>query len=115
MADIMRRIAADSDGGSTHLANYTYLGLSSIVKIDYTQPDICLDLATRSGSDPYDLANGGGLDRLDRIADLLWRNYGRSADGAWIKHLYELMNRRLWRVTVVKSAALRGHVSWDAG
>ncbi|MBI1900809.1 MAG: hypothetical protein HYS13_06825 [Planctomycetia bacterium] len=44
------------------------------VKVDYTEPDLRYDLAHGSGNDPYD-----GLDRFDRVIDLLWRDYGRVA------------------------------------
>ena len=65
--DNLSRISflADDASGSvgTHLAEYTYLGLGMVVKVDYAEPDIRLDLAFGGGSDPYD-----GLDRFTRDA-----------------------------------------------
>lgn len=86
-------LADDSSGSiGTHLAEYTYLGPSTVVKVDYPEPDIRMDLVTGSGSDPYD-----GLDRFDRVVDLLWRDYGNSADVVRIKHGYDRASNRLWR------------------
>jgi len=45
-----------------------------------------------SGDDPY-----GGLDRFDRVVDLLWRDYGSSTDAVRIKHGYDRAGNRLWR------------------
>jgi hypothetical protein len=101
--DNLSRISllADDASGSvgTHLAEYTYLGLGNVVKVDYTEPDIRMDLAHGAGSDPYD-----GLDRFDRIDDLLWRNYGTSTDVVRIKHGYDRASNRLWREDSVAAA-----------
>lgn len=86
-------LADDSSGSvGTHLAEYAYMGLGTVVTIDYPEPDIRMDLVTGSGNDPYD-----GLDRFDRIADRLWRDYGRSVDVVRIKHGYDRASNRLWR------------------
>jgi hypothetical protein len=48
---------ADDASGSvgTHLLEYTYLGLGMVVTVDYTEPDIHLDLAFGGASDPFDV------------------------------------------------------------
>ncbi|MEZ6131602.1 MAG: hypothetical protein R3C59_23270 [Planctomycetaceae bacterium] len=42
MADALSRVASivDDDGSSTHLADYSYLGLRTFVETDYTEPDV---------------------------------------------------------------------------
>lgn len=88
MADALSRIAAiqDDDSGSpgSSLAEYAYLGLGGFVQVDYPEPDLRYDLAHGSGNDPY-----AGLDRFDRVVDLLWYNYGTSTDAVRIQHGYD--------------------------
>jgi RHS repeat-associated protein len=67
-----------------------------VVKVDYTEPDLRCDLAHGSGNDPYD-----GLDRFDRVVDLLWRDYGASVDVERVKHGYDRASNRLWRESAV--------------
>jgi len=55
MPDALSRVAAivDDDGSSTHLADYSYLGQSTFVETDYTEPDIKYTLiGTAGGNDP---------------------------------------------------------------
>jgi len=86
-------LADDSSGSpGTHLAEYTYLGLGMVAKVDYTEPDLRMDLAHGTGDDPFD-----GLDRFDRVIDLLWRDYGSSVDAERVKHGYDRASNRLWR------------------
>ncbi len=86
-------LADDSSGSpGTHLAEYTYLGVGMVAKVDYTEPDLRCDLAHGSGDDPFD-----GLDRFDRVVDLLWRDYGSSVDVERVKHGYDRAGNRLWR------------------
>jgi RHS repeat-associated protein len=93
-------LADDSSGSvGTHLAEYTYLGLSNVAKVDYTEPDLRFDLAFGSGDNPYD-----GLDRFDRVVDLLWRDYGASADAVRIKHGHDRASNRKWREDAVAAA-----------
>jgi len=95
-ADAIHRIDSikDNSGGSpgATLAAYSYLGQGGIVQVDYQEPDVRYDLAFGTGSDPND-----GLDRFDRVIDLLWRNYGTSTDAVRIKHGYDRAGNRLWR------------------
>ena len=90
--DAMSRIRAIKDG-SLELAVYSYLGQSSVVQVDYTEPDLRFDLAHGTGDDP----NDGGFDRFDRVIDLLWRDYGSSTDAERIQHGYDRAGNRLWR------------------
>ncbi len=90
---------SDVDANGTRLAEYTYLGAGQIVKVDYPQPDLLCNLAHGAGDDPYD-----GLDRFGRVVDLLWRDYGSSADAVRIKHGYDRASNRLWRQDTVAAA-----------
>jgi hypothetical protein len=56
--------------GSTALAAYTYLGASSVIRIDYAEPSVRLDLwgGTTAVFD--------GLNLFGRIVDQRWRYYG---------------------------------------
>jgi RHS repeat-associated protein len=96
-ADALGRIAAinDDDSGSPGdaLAEYGYLGAASIIQVDYPEPDIRFDLAHGAGDDPYD----GPMDHFGRVTDLLWRDYGGSADVVRIQHGYDREGNRLWR------------------
>ncbi len=93
-------LADDSSGSpGTHLAEYTYLGLGMVAKVDYTEPDLRCDLAHGTGDDPFD-----GLDRFDRVVDLLWRDYGSSIDVERVKHGYDRAGNRLWRECPVPAA-----------
>ncbi|MCD4728910.1 MAG: hypothetical protein K8R46_14725, partial [Pirellulales bacterium] len=90
---------SDVDAGGTRLAEYTYLGAGQIVKVDYPQPDLRYNLAHGAGDDPHD-----GLDRFGRTVDLLWYDYGSSADAVRIKHGCDLASNRLWRQDTVAAA-----------
>ncbi len=93
-------LADDSSGSpGTHLAEYTYLGIGMVAKVDYTEPDLHCDLAHGSGDDPFD-----GLDRFDRVIDLLWRDYGASVDVERVTHGYDRAGNRLWRECPVPAA-----------
>jgi len=100
-ADNLGRVAAlvDNDG-SSHLVDYTYLGVGAFVKVDYPEPDIRLDLAFGAGSDAYD-----GLDRFDRVVDHRWQSYsGTPTDVARIQHGYDRASNRLYREDPVAAA-----------
>jgi len=86
----------DSSGGLTY-AGYTYAGARSVVKVDYTEPDVIYNLATGVGNDPYD-----GLDQFDRVATAYWRRYGGTpADMVKINYTYDLVSSRTTREDVL--------------
>jgi len=70
------------------------------VKVDHPQPDLRYDLAHGTGADPYD----GPTDRFSRVTDLLWRDYGASADAVRIQHGYDRAGNRLYREDPVAAA-----------
>ena len=90
--DALSRIEAIKVG-TTHAADYDYVGLNQVVIQTYTEQttDVEFTLATGSGNDPYD----GGIDRFGRIIDLQW-NQGNSKL-VRLKHGYDRVGNRLYR------------------
>jgi YD repeat-containing protein len=104
MADALSRIESivDDDVSSTHLVDYSYLGLSKFVETDYTEPDMEYTLVgTAGGNDPDTGDIYRGLDRFGRIKDSDWYDYGSAADVDRIKYGYGRVGNRLWRENVV--------------
>jgi len=85
-------IKADNSGspGDT-LASYVYLGLGTVLREDYEEPDVRLDLwGGTSGSFQ-------GFDRFGRVKDQLWYDYGSSADADRFLYGYDRAGNRLWK------------------
>ena len=73
MNDRLSRIENLKDSGAA-LAAYTYLGAGMVVRIDYPQPDVMLDLwGGTSGT--FD-----GFDQFGRVTDQHWKILRRHAD-----------------------------------
>src|SRR5205823_6841624 len=107
-ADRLSRVAAlveGSVGSGTHLADYEYLGLSTFVEVDYTEPDVKYTLTgTAGGNDPHTGDIYRGLDRFGRIKDSYWYDYGHSADLDRIQYGYDRDGNRIWRENPVAAA-----------
>jgi RHS repeat-associated protein len=115
MDDALSRIASliDNDG-TTHLADYTRLGLNAFVQQDSAQPQITWSLINGAGADPY-----AGLDRFNRVVDNRWystatsssSSSGSSLSGSSstdldrIQHGYDRAGNRLWRRNTVAEVA----------
>jgi RHS repeat-associated protein len=127
--DALSRVSAlIDDDGSTHLADYSYLGLgrpplplagdgrgegifpsltsmprpASFVQVDYPQPDLLYTLIGTAGGDDPDTGDiYRGLDRFGRVKDSYWRDYGASADADRIKYGYDRMASRTYREQTV--------------
>jgi len=98
MDDKLNRLQAIKDGFTT-LAAYSHLGMGTVVRVDYTEPQVRLDLwGGTAGS--YT-----GLDRFNRVVDLQWFDYGDSEDRVRIKHGYDRNSNRLYRRNEVARAA----------
>ncbi|MBS0208875.1 MAG: RHS repeat-associated core domain-containing protein [Planctomycetes bacterium] len=80
---------ADVASGVT-LANYTYLGLSSFVQVNYPQPSVTYNLATGSGAAPY-----LGLDPFGRVVNCLWTNASSTTEQ--VLYGYNRLSSRIWR------------------
>jgi YD repeat-containing protein len=85
----IKSIADDGDGAiGTHLAEYQYLGLRSIVTEAYTEPQVKLD---------YTFENYGGFDRFGRIVDQRWQNYATTTDLDRYQYGYDRAGNRTYR------------------
>ncbi|RCS44600.1 hypothetical protein DTL42_16880 [Bremerella cremea] len=119
MDDAASRVASliDDDGSSTHLVDYSYLGMGGsaqsvdspfgqgFVIADYTQPDTkwtLVDLSSSNDADTGDIYSG--LDRFGRVKDNRWYDYGSSADVDRIKYGYDRASNRTWRQNVVANS-----------
>ncbi|MBC8873387.1 MAG: RHS repeat-associated core domain-containing protein [Planctomycetes bacterium] len=120
--DAVSRIGSivDDDAGSTHLADYSYMGLgaargvlptvhspfiSGVVEVDYTEPDIKYTLVgTAGGNDPVTGDIYRGLDGFGRIKDSYWYDYGSSTDVDRIKYGYDRNGNRIWRENTVAAS-----------
>jgi len=120
--DSLSRVGSivDDDAGSTHLADYSYLGLgpargaqptldapfiSGTIEVDYTEPDIKYTLVgTAGGNDPDTGDIYRGLDRFGRIKDCYWYDYGSSTDIDRIKYGYDRNGNRIWRENTVAAS-----------
>ncbi len=95
----------DDDAGSTHLADYSYLGLGTFVEVGYAEPDVKYTLVgTAGGNDPDTGDIYRVLDRFGRVKDSYWYNYGASSDTDRIKYGYDRSGSRLWRENTVATA-----------
>jgi RHS repeat-associated protein len=104
MNDAASRVESliDSDAGSTHLADYSYLALRVSVVVDYAEPEIKYTLVDLSGNNDPDTGDiYSGLDRFGRVKGNRWYDYGSSADLDRIKYGYDRAGNRLWRENVV--------------
>lgn len=105
--DASSRVASlIDDDGTTHLVDYSYLGVGTFVVTDYTEPETKYTLiGTAGGDDPETGDIYRGLDQFGRIKDSYWYNYGDSSDTDRIKFGFDPVGNRLWRENVVATAA----------
>ena len=110
MNDSLSRIEdfIDSDG-ITQLANYSYLGLSTIIEVNEPEPGLLYTLlGLTPGNDPVTGDIYQGLDLFGRITDLIWASSGSSSSSSSsagrganfverIQHGYDQVGNRLWR------------------
>jgi RHS repeat-associated protein len=100
--DAISRIASLIDDDSTHLVDYSFLGLGIIVVVDYTEPDVKYTLVNLSGTNDPDTGDiYGGLDRFGRVKDCRWYDYGHSTDTVRLQYAYDRASNRLWRADPV--------------
>jgi len=97
--DRLNRLGAlVDDATSVSLAGYTYLGAGTVVRIDYAQPGVRLDLwGGTSGT-------FNGWDGFGRIVDQRWVTTGGSpTDLDRYKYGYDRDSNRLWKQNTVGS------------
>jgi hypothetical protein len=96
-SDLNRITSIQENATSVDLATYTYLGLNTVIRINYTQPQVWLDLwGGTSGTFT-------GFDLFGRIIDQLWENYNTSTDLDEYKYGYDLDSNRQWKQNVLGS------------
>lgn len=106
--DAVSRVGSliDSDG-ATHLADYNYLGQAEVVEVAMPQPSLKYTLVgTAGGIDPDTGDIYWGLDRFDRVKDLLWYNTATSATVEEVKHGYDRAGNRMWRANLADTAGV---------
>ena len=105
---IMSRLSSISESNGTVDASYKYLGLGTIVKENYEQPDIKLDY------DPSANNSLTGLDRFGRVIDQLWASYNSTPNP--LEEYTYAFNRagNATDRTNVNHAALNDHFVYDA-
>jgi RHS repeat-associated protein len=99
MNDALSRVASliDNDG-TTHLGDYSYLGLAAIVEVTSVEPGLKYTLVgIVGGNDPDTGDIYRGLDRFGRVKDLLWYNTGSLATVERVQHGYDRAGNRTWR------------------
>ena len=106
MNDLLSRIASliDSDG-ITHLGDYSYLGLGTIILVSSVQPNIQFNLVGfGGGTDPVTGDIYQGLDSFGRVKDLIWNIIGTTTTLEEIQHGYDLVGNRIWRAEPVDAS-----------
>ncbi|MBI3861131.1 MAG: hypothetical protein HY290_04465, partial [Planctomycetia bacterium] len=112
IADSASRVASliDNDG-TTHRADYDYLGTGTIVQVGEPQPEIQYTLVgLQPGNDPDTGNIYRGLDRFGRVKDLIWAPLASSSSSSSsslssaagtnlvrIRHSHDRTGNRLWR------------------
>jgi YD repeat-containing protein len=95
------RVRYLDDGlGGPALAEYSYLGAGTIVRVTYPEPCLRGGVYQGRGSDPYT-----GLDAFGRVIDLAWLDCTTGQAVVRIGHGYDRAGYRLWRVDSVARAA----------
>jgi len=105
--DAASRIASiiDDDVSSTHLADYSYLGIATFVEVDYTEPDIKWTMVGTAGGDDPDTGDiYRGFDRFGRNKDNYWYDYDSATDVDRIKYGYDRNGNRVWRENTVAAS-----------
>ena len=104
--DAASRVASliDNDG-STHLVDYSYLGLSNTVLATSPQASLQYTLVgTAGGIDPDTGDIYRGYDRFTRVKDLIWYNTATAQNLAEIQHGYDRVGNRVYRADPVDAA-----------
>lgn len=94
------------------LVKYKYLGLGTVVEVDYPTPEVKLSLwaaglpPAPALPTPPTSPTYPALDRFGRVIDHRWTNHGQNpnVDVAHIQHGYDRNSNRLWRQNDVARA-----------
>ncbi len=101
MDDRLNRVTAIQDSSGT-LAAYVYLGIGTVIRINYPQPQVWLDLWGGS------TGVFSGLDQFNRIIDQRWQNYATATDLDRYQYGYDQNSNRLYKANVVGTPIVTG-------
>ena len=110
--DRLSRMAETAVGGEgSGLAQFTWMGLARLVKLNLPQPEVSLnyeslDSLTGDAGDPY-----VGYDRFGRTVDMRWIKNGGS-DINRVQYGYDRASRRLWRQELAAPADKNQDQAW---
>ena len=113
--DSASRVASlvDSDGASTHLADYSFLGLNTVVQQDSPEADLRYTLVSLTGANDPDTGDiYAGLDRFGRVQDVRWRDVSAATDLSRIQYGYDRASNRTWRANPTDPSQ---HYDWLYG
>jgi len=101
--DALSRIASlIDDDGTSHLADYSFVGLGQFVMVDYTEPDVKYTQVNLAGTNDPDTGDiYSGWNRFGRTKDCRWYDYGHSTDLVRLQHGYDRTSDRLWRADLI--------------
>jgi YD repeat-containing protein len=89
------------EGSDQTIAQYSYLGAGTIVRVIYPEPGI----RGTYDVDPSATGTYPGLDQFGRVVDLLWKNVSTGAALDRVQHGYDRAGNRLWRQCPVATTA----------
>lgn len=116
MNDQLSRIGSliDSDSGSTHLADYTYVGLNRTVRLSSPEPVTELTYILQGSESPGD---GGdqytGWDRFTRVIDQRWILTGTTTTLERIQYGFDRADNRQYRANMVASSGQDEYYTYD--
>ncbi len=101
--DSLSRVASIIDSTpNQHLADFSYLGSSSVVKQESPQANLQYTLVSLTSSNDPDTGDiYSGFDRFGRVKDNRWYDYGSSTDVDRIEYGYNRAGNRTYRENTV--------------
>ncbi|MEI8383979.1 MAG: RHS repeat-associated core domain-containing protein [Planctomycetota bacterium] len=102
--DAVSRVGSliDDDLEESPLVEYSYLGLTSPVIVNYPEPDVKYTLASLTGANDPDTGDlYSGVDRFGRVKDARWYSSSSTADVARLQYGYDRASNRIWRADLV--------------
>jgi RHS repeat-associated protein len=109
MSDKLGRVAGLIDhNGTTHLADYLYLGRNRTAQVDLAEPGVKFTWLWQTGDTPTPPADPyTGWDRFGRAVDLRWIKTSSGAELERIKHGYDEASNRMYRRNLVAAASAK--------
>lgn len=112
MPDALSRIDSIMESGSTW-AQYTYMGLATIVQITEDEPNLEMTYILQGGEPVGDAGDQyTGLDRFGRLVDNRWIN-GDGSDMNRVEYGYSEASNRIWRQNIVAGTGQDEFYTYD--